>query len=124
MKLLDTSAWVEYFKGSTMGEAVKRELSKEAATSAITLAEISSWFTKNKGDVSVAIEHIKRNSIIIGLEEDILVESGKLYINLRSSRTKIGLIDAMIYMTAQIHGLSLLTSDSDFRGLPQVEMLG
>lgn len=123
MKLLDTSAWIEYFRGSTQGEIVKMELSKEAATSAITLAEISQWFTKNNSDVSVAIEHIKRNSILIELEEDILVESGKLYVKLRPTRAKIGLIDAIIYMTAQIHGLSLLTSDSDFQGLPQVEML-
>jgi|SRR3989344_7021637 len=123
MKLLDTSAWVEYFKGSDRGEFVKKELLKKAATSAITLAEISQWIAKNKGDVPFAVKQIKDNSTIVQLEEDILVESGKLYEQLRSTRNKISLIDCIIYTTARIHMLPLLTSDTDFYGLPLVEML-
>ena len=124
MKLLDTSAWVEYFKGTEKGLVVKQWLENEGMyTCLITLAEISRWFQENNGDVSTAVEQIRQNSILLPLEEFILIESGKHYVALRKLRPKIGLIDVIIYVTARIHDLKLITSDSDFKGLPQVEML-
>ncbi len=123
MKLLDTSAWVEYFRGSVQGEYVKTSLTPKVYTSAITLAEIIPWFKKRKIDISWGISHIKKNSIIIPLRESVLVESGYIYAGLRKSRKKIAMIDVIIYMSAQLHGLMFLTKDTDFRRLPGVELM-
>lgn len=124
MKLLDTSAWIEFFKGSVLGEKVKRILKEEQAyTSAITLAEVSRWVQENRGDVGFAIGQIRENSIIIPLEEPILIESGVRYVELRATKKKISMIDVIIYVTAIRHGLELITKDPDFKGLPAVKML-
>ena len=124
MKLLDTSAWVEYFKGSKKGEVVRDCLKQpEVYTSALTLAELSRWFTVNKGDVGLAIEQVKKNSVIIQVEENALIESGKLYVTLRKTRKSIGMIDVILYVTALSHGLTLVTGDRDFHGLTSVEMI-
>ena len=124
MKLLDTSAWVEYFKGSEKGEKVKTILAEhQIYTSAITFAEISKWLSENNISPDFAIEQIKINSIIISLEEPILIESGTRYTPLRKIKPKIGLIDTIIYVSAILHDLTLVTRDYDFQGLTNVEMI-
>lgn len=124
MKLLDTSAWVEYFQGSEKGKKVRNFLVEpEIYTSAMTLAEISRWFTENNISVDMGITQIKTNSIIIDVEERVLVESGRKYVALRKIKPKIGLIDAIIYVTAVQHNLTLITGDFDFKGLPDVEII-
>ena len=123
MKLLDTSAWIEYFKGSEKGIKVKEILKTENATSAISLAEVAHWFEKNGADSASALKNIQVNTTIFPMEEEILITSGKICFRLRKIRQKMGLVDSIIYITALTHGLKLLTTDSDFQGLPEVEML-
>lgn len=124
MRLLDTSAWVEYFRGTEKGAVVRTILAGGIAyTSAITLAEITKWLSENNLDSTIPLRQIKINSVIIPLEESILIESGRRYVLLRRVRPKIGLIDVIIYVSAHLHALMLVTGDSDFKGLPNVEML-
>lgn len=124
MKLLDTSVWVEYFKGTDKGKKIKIMLAEpQIYASAITFAEISKWLSENNISPEMAIEQIKVNSIIIDVEEAILIESGKRYVSLRKIKPKIGLIDTIIYISAILHGLTLVTGDFDFQGLLKVEMI-
>ena len=123
MKLLDSSAWVEYFKGSEKGLKVKELLQERTATSAISLAELAFWFEKEGQDFIPALKNIQKNNVIISVEEEILISSGKLCFRLRKIRNKIGIIDCIIYSTAVTHGLTLVSTDSDFQGLPSVEIL-
>ncbi len=124
MKLLDTSAWVEYFKGSEKGRRIKIILAEpEVYTSAISIAEISKWLYENNIPPELGVEQLKINSIIINLEEPILIESGKRYFALRKIKPKIGLIDTIIYVSAIIHNFTLVTTDFDFQGLPKVEIV-
>ena len=130
--LLDTSAWVEYFEATKMGERISvLMLSSRAIYSCpLTIAEISSWCYKNKKEPATLLRKIKELSIIVELTEDALSKSGKTHSELRKDdqsdkgKSKISLIDCIIYETARIHGLKLLTKDKDFEGLPDVEMLG
>lgn len=124
MKLLDTSAWVEYFKGSEKGRKVASFLEEEPCfTCALTLAEISRWFVENNHDIDFAVEQIKQNSVLIMFEEKVLVEAGKNYPSLRKISKAISMIDVIIFITAYFHELTLITTDSDFRNLQGVEML-
>lgn len=124
MKLLDTSAWVEFFKGSEKGLEIKKIIeNSEVYTSIITFAEISKWFIQNKTDVNTAINQIKNNSIILGLDENILVNAGKNYIVIRKISKDIGLIDVIIYTTCLSHNLNFVTSDSDFKDLENVVLI-
>lgn len=124
MKLLDTSAWVEYFKGSEKGKRVRAILAEsQTYTSAITFAEISKWLSENHLPLEIAIAQIKKNSIIIDLEENLLIESGRQYVFLRKIKLKTGLIDTIIYVSAILHDLTLITGDFDFQGLTGVEII-
>lgn len=124
MRLLDTSVWVEFFKASEKGAKVKQVLEKEeVCTSAITLAEITKWCVENKGNVDFILNQVKNNSIIIAIEEEILVEAGRVYGKMRTMSPKISLIDVIIYVSARKHDLMLWTTDKDFKNLPEVELL-
>ncbi len=124
MKLLDTWVWIEYFKGSKEGARVKSIMEKSTVyTSAISLAEISKWVCQNNGDLDFAVKQIKTNSIIIDLEEIVLLEAGKNYVEVRKIKNAMGLIDIIIYTCADIHSLTVVTGDPDFEGLPNVEMI-
>ena len=124
MKVLDTSAWIEYFKGTEKGAKVKCILAEEVVgTSVLTLAEMAKWCVETKSDWDKVIIQIKANSNLIPVEELILIEGGKLYPQLRKIKTKIGLIDVLIYVSTIFHEAELVTSDTDYAGLASVLML-
>ena len=91
--------------------------------STISLAEVSAWVYRNKGDVSSIIERIKKNVTLIDLDESLLIESGKLHVELRKTRKSIGLIDVIIYFSAAVNDLVLITKDRDFEGLANVDLM-
>lgn len=123
--LIDTSAWVEYFKGTQKGLKVKEHLKteKEIFTNPLTIAELSQWADKNQLDVKSILTFVYDNSEILELSRDLFEWAGKRYNILRSSKQKISMIDVIIYVSALTYGFSVLTTDTDFAGLPFVEML-
>ena len=124
MNLLDSSAFIELIKGSEKGKLVGEIAKKERVyMSTISLAEVSAWVYRNKGDVSSIIERIKKNVTLIDLDESLLIESGKLHVELRKTRKNIGLIDVIIYFSAAVNDLVLITKDRDFEGLANVDLM-
>ena len=124
MNLLDSSAFIELIKGSERGKLVGEIAKKERVyMSTISLAEVSAWVYRNKGDVSSIIERIKKNVTLIDLDESLLIESGKLHVELRKTRKSIGLIDVIIYFSAAVNDLVLITKDRDFEGLANVDLM-
>ena len=124
MKILDTSAWIEYFKGSKKGIKIKNLIENSCVhTSAISLAELSKWFYQNGVAFDLILEELKNNSNIIPLDEFLLIQSGKNFIDLRKIKKKIGLIDTIIYTAARTHNLALITTDQDFSDLVDVEII-
>ena len=123
--LLDTSCWVEYFEGTEKGKKLKDLMEKQNIfyTCPITIAEISVWCHKNSKLPQDFIDSIKKLSIMLDMSDDILAESGKIYNEERKKNGKIGLIDCIIYATAQIHGLILLTKDTNFKNVKDVKIL-
>jgi len=124
--LLDTSVWIDYFQATEKGAAIKSSLenNEQVYTCPLTVAEISVWCCKNNKEVSEFVQLIKNLSKILDVSEDILIESGKIYSEQRKKNNKISLIDCIIYASAKIHGLLLLTKDNDFKNLEGVKFLG
>ncbi len=123
--LIDTSAWVEYFKGTPKGLKVKEYLrtGKDVFTNPLTIAELSQWADKNHLDEKQILAFVYDNSEILELSTDLLEWAGKRYNILRSSKQKISMIDVIIYISALTYGFLVLTTDTDFAGLPFVELL-
>jgi predicted nucleic acid-binding protein len=124
--LLDTSAWIEFFMDTEKRGAVFNVLkTRECFTSILTLAEISNWCWKNNlsGQIEPYVDGIKTNSRVLGVDEEILVNAGKLNYERKKIVNGWGLADSVLLSTAQVYGLEILTKDFDFKGLPGVEIL-
>lgn len=123
--LLDTYAWIELFKGSAKGKKVEEiiKAEKEVFTSIVSLAEITKWCLDNKRDVYQRLEIVKNYSEILDLDKKIVIIAGKINFEIRKTVKDFGMIDSLIYSTAQIYTLKLLTGDEHFRNLDNVIML-
>lgn len=122
--LLDTYAWIELFIGSEKGARVKElTTGSESFTSVISLSEIVVWSLRNNKDPKYFLDQVKEYSTVLYLNDEIAELAGNLSFEIKKTEKTFGLSDALIYATAQIYGLKLLTGDEHFRNLKDVIML-
>ena len=117
--LIDSWAWIEYFRGSKAGEKIRRYIEgrEKAIISAINIAEVYRWILSFY-DEKVAEEKVdimKERCFVIPVDEEIAIMAAKI-----KHREKLGLGDALIYATAKKESAMLLTGDSDFEGKEDV----
>jgi predicted nucleic acid-binding protein len=112
--LIDSWAWVEYFKGSESGEKVRKYIEGDeiALISVINIAEVYRWILKFYGE-KVAKEKtgvMKDRCFVIPVDEEIAIMAAKI-----KHKEKMGLGDAIIYATAKKENATIITGDSDFK---------
>lgn len=122
--LLDTSAWIELFKATKNTARIKEVLTKEPCyTSIVTIAEIVNWAEKEKRNHEEIIDNVGKASTIIGLNESISILAGRLNFERKKLNNKWGMLGSFILATSMTYGLRILTKDSDFGDLQEVEKL-
>lgn len=118
-KLLDSSIWLSYLTNQTFIEIINSK--QRLCISSLTLFEIKRKLLKEKIESKIidqSLEFIKQRSLIIPLTKEIAENAAIV-----AHESKLPAIDAMIYTSAQMNNLTLLTRDNDFRGLNNVIVL-
>lgn len=122
--LIDTSAWIEYFSGTALGEKAREIIEKEAtSTCMLSIAEISGKFSKEKKKFDKALAFIKNRSSIVRITMAICEESGKLKAERRKTKKDFGIADAIIYLAAKENSCMLVAIDDDFEGMENAMVL-
>lgn len=124
--MLDTYAWIEFFKGSKKGRKVEDVLKKERCyTSVVSLAEIVEWCFKNSLEQKIEeyIVKIKNGTIVIFLGDIISTLAGKLNYERKKKIKGWGMLDSFILASANLNNLKILTGDKHFKDLPNIVML-
>lgn len=122
--LFDTYAWVEYFRGSAKGEKVHKFLKKEEIlTPSIVLVELSCKAFKEDWNFVKCLEFIKTKSLIVDLNEELIINIGKVYCEMRKKKPHFSLPDSIILCTAITEKAKILTGDKHFKGMREVEFL-
>jgi|SRR3989344_2032150 len=122
--LLDSYAWIELFLGTEKGKKVKELLEKgKHYISIVSIAEITEWSLKNKIETKNLIDVIKKISEVINLNEEIVELAGKINFERKKIIKDWGMLDSLIYATALLYNLKILTGDKHFEKLNNVEML-
>lgn len=125
--LVDSCAWIEYFKGSVADRKVKEliENSQEKIiVSMVNIAEVYNSFLRdyphpeNERYAEASKNAMKKRSYVYDVDEAIAVDSAKI-----KHEKKWGLGDSMIYATAKREGAKVLTGDPHFKGLNDVILL-
>lgn len=122
--LLDTYAWIEFFLGSEKGKKVREIIeSSKCFTSIISLAEISEWCMKNNRDIEERFSIVKKNSVILDIDEDIAKLSGIMNFHNKKKVKNIGMMDSIVLATGAIYELKIVTGDEHFKKFENVIML-
>lgn len=123
--LVDSWAWIEYFKGSAAGRKVKELIEnspEKVIVSTVNIAEVYNSFLRDYPDdkryAEASKKAMKQRSYVYDVDETIAVESAKI-----KHEKKWGLGDSIIYATAKREGAKVLTGDPHFKDLNDVIFL-
>jgi predicted nucleic acid-binding protein len=118
MRLVDTSAWIEFLTGSRLGQALTPELPERAQWLVPTMVqlELTKWLTREVGeDRADRVIAFTETCVVADLDTPIALSAATL-----CATHKLSTADAIIYATALSYDADLLTCDRHFQGLPRV----
>ena len=118
MRLVDTSAWIEWLTGSATGKRVATKIPDRAEWLVPTMVqlELAKWLTREIGeDKADEVVAFTQTCIIADLTANIALAAAEL-----CRRQKLATADAIIYATALAYGAELITCDRHFEKLPGV----
>ena len=115
MRLVDTSAWIEWLIGSQVGAAVAKALPDRGQWLVPTIVqlELAKWLTREAGeDKADQVIAFTQTCVVADLDTAIALSAADL-----GAQHKLATADAIVYATAVAHGADLLTCDRHFDGL-------
>ena len=116
--VIDSYAWVEYFRGSEQGTIAKEYIeNKNCATSSITIAELSEKYKRENKDFERDFHFIIARTKIIELDAEIALNAGEINFINKKNMKNWGMSDSIILATAKLFNAKVLTGDEHFRSL-------
>lgn len=121
MRLVDTSAWIEWLIGSKIGDVVEAELpSREAwLVPSIVQLELAKWLAREMSEETAdQVIAFSERCVVVDLHTRLALAAADA-----CGRHKLATADAIIYATAQAYGADVLTCDAHFAKLPNVSLI-
>jgi predicted nucleic acid-binding protein len=118
MRVVDTSAWIEWLIGDALARKLAREIPAriECVVPTIVQLELSKWLLREVGEQETdQVIAYTQKCVVVPLDTNIALLAAELH-----RRHKLATADAIVYATAQASGAELLTCDAHFHGLPGV----
>lgn len=124
--VIDSYAWIEYFKGSKSGEKVKKFIEKNLCiTPSVVIAELSAKYHRENWTFwEEDYQFILANSLIVDLTHEIAKLAGKTRQEMRKFVKDFGLVDAIILETARVNNLKVITGDRHFKEVKDTVFIG
>jgi len=122
MKLIDSSAWIEYFREGSRASLIEKDLSPvhDLVVPTLVIFEVYRFLTKKIGmkEALFTITQLQKGQTL-HLNEEIALYAAEL-----SLTHQLATADSIVYASALISNAELITLDNDFRGLPSCRVLG
>jgi predicted nucleic acid-binding protein len=118
MRVVDTSAWIEWIAGSDIGEKLAPELPKndEWIVPTIVQYELARWLAREMSDAAASrLIAFSTELVLIPLTTDIATKAADY-----GAIHKLAMADAIIFATAKDARADLITCDAHFAELPGV----
>jgi predicted nucleic acid-binding protein len=118
MRVVDTSAWIEWLLGTALGKRLEPELPSNDEWILPTIVQYELMrasiraLSKAQADAALAFS---KSLAVRQLDTDLAVEAADY-----AARHSLAMADAVIYATAMNAGADLLTCDAHFANLPDV----
>lgn len=121
MRLVDTSAWIEWLVDSETGKAVEAALPErdDWVVPTIVQFELAKWLAREVGeDKADQIIAFTERCVVMPLDTRLALAAAEA-----NARHKLAMADAIVYATAQANGADVLTCDAHFEGLSGVTLI-
>ena len=121
MRLVDTSAWIEYLTGSALGVELTSELPDRSEWVVPTMVqlELAKWLSREIGEEKAdRVIAFTETCVVAELDTAIALAAAEICV-----RHRLATADAIIYATALAFGAELLTCDRHFENLSGVRFL-
>jgi predicted nucleic acid-binding protein len=118
MRLVDTSAWIEWLIASPTGQFVASQIParEDWLVPTIVQLELAKWLAREVGeDKADQVIAFTQMCVLAPLDTKIALSAAEL-----CGKHRLATADAIIYATALEHGADLLTCDAHFEGLAGV----
>lgn len=118
LRVVDTSAWIEWLIGSALGKKLVRQFpdKPQCIVPTIVQLELSQWLVRELGEEQAdQVIAYTQKCMVVPLDTPIALLAADLH-----REHKLAAADAIVYATAQQQGAELLTCDAHFKGLPGV----
>lgn len=118
LRVVDTSAWIEWLVASSIGKKLAPEFPDKALCIVPTIVqlELSKWLWRELGEAQT--DQVMAYTLKCRVEP-LDTATALLAADLHRQH-KLATADAIVYATAMRHGAELLTCDAHFKGLPDV----
>ena len=121
MRLVDTSAWIEWLIASPTGKTVASQIPAREGWLVPTIVqlELAKWLGREVGeDKADQVVAFTQMCAVAPLDTKIALAAAEV-----CGRYKLATADAIVYATALQHGADVLTCDAHFDGLPGVTLV-
>jgi toxin FitB len=118
MRLVDTSAWIEWLIASRTGQIVASEIPAREnwLVPTIIQLELANWLAREVGeDKADQVIAFTQMCFLAPLDTKIALSAAEI-----CGKHKLATADAIIYATGLQHGADILTCDAHFENLPRV----
>lgn len=118
MRVVDTSAWIEWLIGSPLGKDLAKAFPDKAKCVVPTIVqlELSKWLLREADeDRADQVIAYTQKCVVVPLDTRVALLAADIH-----RRYQLATADAIVYATAQDRGADLITCDAHFKGLPGV----
>ncbi len=126
--VMDTSAWIEFFRGSPEGKKVTEYIFPELTeiapliTSTLVLTEMHSVYVRN-GNGDKFAEDLEQIKLLSRLEDIInernAINAGIKHAINRTKENQISYVDCILWELAEERNMRILSMDKHFKDCPQ-----
>ena len=116
MRVVDTSAWIEWLIGGTLGKRMGQEFpaQSEWVVPTIVQLELSKWLLREADEGRAdSVMAYTRKCVVVPLDTSIALLAAEFHYT-----HKLATADAIVLATARASGADLLTCDAHFEKLP------
>jgi len=123
--VVDSYAWIEYFRGSEAGKITRGFIEGgKAATATIAIAELREKYTREDWPYfDEDLLFITSSTAIVNLTKDVAVTAGEINAAMKAKIKGWGMADSVTLATAQLAKAKVVTGDKHFKGLKQAILI-
>ncbi len=121
MRVVDTSAWVEWLIGGPLKKMLLKEFpdKEQCVVPTIVQLELAKWLAREVGeDEADQVIAFTQKCVVAPLDSRIALSAAGLH-----RQYKLATTDAVVYATALEYGADVLTCDAHFEKLPGIVLI-